>query len=60
MKEKVETIDITPTWSALLPVFMAALEYGTESAKDAARSELRRIAQLADCYVASQKEKAGN
>jgi hypothetical protein len=43
-----KTIDMTPTWAAIAPVIAAALEDGTEAGKDAARTELRRMAQLAD------------
>lgn len=54
----VGTIDITPTWEAVLPIYMDALEYGQGPGVFAAREELRRMAKLADLYVASQKKDA--
>ncbi len=41
-------IDCTPTWQAVVPVFIAALESGTETGRNAARIELTRMARLAD------------
>jgi hypothetical protein len=52
----VETIDLTPTWSGLLPLFLTAMEIGTDDAKSAARTELERMAKLADAYVESMRE----
>lgn len=52
-----QTIDITPTWSAILPLLLAAYEGGTFEGKHAAESELRRMAKLADAYVAERKGK---
>lgn len=43
-----QTIDITPTWSALLPALIAVARDGTEEGRRAALSELRRMAQAAD------------
>lgn len=57
-KVAVTTIDITPTWVAVLPLYLAAITDGSPSAQDAARSELRRMAELADLYVASSKQTA--
>ncbi len=59
MKEKIGTIDATPTWSGILPALLVLIENGSPGAS-IARDELKRMAQLADLYVASQKEKAGN
>ena len=55
-KVGVETIDLTPTWSALLPVMFEVLEHGTPKSRDEIRGELRRMAQIADLYVASRKQ----
>jgi ribosome modulation factor len=44
----VETIDMTPTWAAIVPVLLAAMEHGTDKGRDAARIELTRMAALAD------------
>lgn len=43
-----QTIDLTPTWSALLPALLAVVKDGTEEGRTAAVSELRRMAQAAD------------
>lgn len=48
-------IDLTPTWLGLLPLFLTAYADGTPTAQSAARTELERMAGLADLYVASQK-----
>lgn len=56
MKKLVGTIDLTPTWEAILPMFLTALDIGTAEGQAIARAELKRMAQLADLYVASQKE----
>ncbi len=48
----VETIDMTPTWNAILPILFAALEEGTAKGKAAARDELRRMATCADRWNA--------
>jgi hypothetical protein len=49
-----ETIDITPTWSGILPVIIAAIE-NPGLAADARRNlhhELRRMALIADMAIA--------
>ena len=45
-----ETIDITPTWSALVPVMVEVLKSPTanNSAKAEATQELLRLAKIAD------------
>lgn len=45
-----ETIEITPTWSAVLPILLAAIENGTDHGRRMAREELARMAQAADKY----------
>lgn len=52
---KVFMIDMTPTWVGILPLYLAALVDGTPTAQSAAREELRRMAELADAYVAKAK-----
>lgn len=44
----VEVIEMTPTWGAILPVLLAAMEHGTDKGRDSARVELTRMAELAD------------
>lgn len=45
------TIDITPTWRGLLPVFLAVIENGSEAGHSEATRELGRMADLADKFV---------
>lgn len=51
--KQVGTIDLTPTWSGVLPVYLAAICDGTPAAQAAARSELMRMAKLADAASAA-------
>lgn len=44
------TIDFTPTWRAIVPIIIAALEDGTDAGKQAAKAELYRMAEVADRY----------
>lgn len=53
-KTLIGTIDCTPSWSALLPVMLLAYTDGTPKGHAAARSELERMARLADLYVEAQ------
>lgn len=53
---QVGTIDLTPSWSALLPLYLEAYRNGaTHEARAAAWQELTRMARLADAYVALKK-----
>lgn len=54
-KRPAGTIDLTPTWSAILPVLLAVLEDGNEAGKTTARLELTRMAEIADRYVLEHK-----
>lgn len=47
-EQKPVTIDLTPTWQAVLPILLAALEDGTAEGKKIAREELHRMAKAAD------------
>lgn len=47
-----ETIDITPTWSGILPALLLTLAQGTDKGQKIAIEELERMAKLADKYVA--------
>lgn len=49
-----EYIDMTPTWLETAHMLMVVLENGTPAGRKAAREELRRMARLADAYVAQQ------
>ncbi len=45
-----KTIDITPTWSALLPLMVEVLKNpnASQEAKQEVTSELKRLAQIVD------------
>ena len=53
----IKTIDITPTWEALLPAMLAVLQSGTYEAKQEIRAELRKMAKAADMQVAAEKDR---
>lgn len=50
-------IDITPTWTVLLPALILAIEHGTPLGKRLARQELAHMAQVADT-AKKRKDKA--
>ena len=54
-KQRVGTIDLTPTWVSTMPVLIAALEDGTETGKKAAREELMRAARILDSFKAKEE-----
>jgi len=51
-----KTFDITPTWSGILPVLVAALQNGTAEGQLMAMEELKRMAKLADSHVQNKSE----
>lgn len=51
-KTLIGTIDCTPSWAGLLPLYLTAYTDGTHNAQSAARAELERMARLADLYLA--------
>ncbi|AKM09368.1 hypothetical protein [Croceicoccus naphthovorans] len=54
---KITTIDLTPTWSEILPALLRLYAEGsTSKVKRTAEEELRRMAALADRYVAAQDD----
>lgn len=55
---KTETIDMTPTWEGMLPVYIAVIENGSFEGQRIAREELKRMAKLADAYVATTRKPA--
>lgn len=52
-KNTMETVDLTPTWSQILPALLALLE--TPNTRQTALDELARMASLADEQVAFVK-----
>lgn len=54
--ETVETIDLTPTWEGILPGLIDMAVNGTSfETRSTAAIELRKMARLADAYVAEKK-----
>ena len=43
--------DLAPSWAAVLPLLLDAIEQGNETARAAARAELMRLAEIADCAI---------
>lgn len=48
MKKRIGFIDVTPTWVGILPTLRALIESGNRKARDAAWSEIRRMAEAVD------------
>ena len=51
-----ETIDITPTWTAAAGIYCAALSDGTGEGKRAAREEIMRLARQYDAACDELRE----
>lgn len=49
----VKTVDLTPSWSGLLPLLLAMLD--TPQTRDTALDELLKMARVADAHVALSK-----
>lgn len=47
-----EYVDMTPTWSDVIDIYIMALERGGEAGKRSAREEIRRLARQYDAIVA--------
>lgn len=56
---EVEVIDLTPTWSDILPALLLVLRDGNEQGKAIATGELVRMAEIADKYNELVKENKG-
>lgn len=52
-----KTIDLTPTWSDILPVMLAVIQNpdAPQESRTVMFAELGRMAKVADRYVAFQK-----
>ena len=59
MLKQPKFFDLTPTWSAAVPVLVAALQNGTSTGKEMAMEELKRMARYADLYVKQVQSKEG-
>lgn len=55
-KKLIETVDMTPSWSGIVNVYLGVLENpnARPEAREAALSEIRRMATIADAYIAMQ------
>ena len=51
-----QTIDVTPTWTAAAGIYCAALEDGTWEGKRAARDEIMRLARQYDAACDYMRE----
>ncbi len=54
-KKLVRMLDVTPTWAEILPTLLIILRDRGEAGKKAAEEELRRMAKIADLYVAEHR-----
>lgn len=57
---QIGTVNITPTWSAIVPVLIAVLEDGTPEGKKMAKEEIQRMAMLLDLINAERKLEKAN
>ena len=55
VEKQLKTIDLTPSWSGILPALLLIYENGDRAV---AVDELRKMARLADAQVAAEKEKS--
>lgn len=55
-EKEIKTIDLTPTWSGVLAILIHHLGQGDRQQKNLAKSELYRMAKLADAYNTIVKE----
>lgn len=55
---QVKTVDVTPTWAALIPLFRAVIEDGSASSQAAMWNEIERMARLLDMYVEADRRAA--
>lgn len=55
-KKLIGYINAAPSWENMLPLYIELLSQGTMKGVMEARSELLRMAKLADAYVASVQE----
>ena len=54
--KKTYTIDITPSWSSLLPYLVAMIKDGNQKAYTSAMENLQRMAYAADLTVQQVKD----
>jgi len=52
-----KTIDMTPSWSDVLPMLLAAHSDGSAEGIDIAQKELERMAAIADKWVQQERQR---
>lgn len=62
MRTPAGTVDLTPTWVGVLPIYITALTEGTPKGQQMAQEELRFMARVADLFneLASAAEGLAN
>ena len=55
MVEKPKTIELVPSWSAIVPIIVAGLQNGNAEGQRMAVEELTRMAAVADAHVEAEK-----
>lgn len=56
MKEKTKTINVTPSWKSLYPLFKEWIMTGQKSQKEHVCEELKKLCELADIYNQSHTD----
>lgn len=54
------TIDCTPTWEGIAPLYLEFVQTGNATQRDIARSELMKMAKAADKWNAHCKQMKAN
>lgn len=57
MVEKPKTIELVPSWSAIVPIIAAGLQNGNAEGQRIAMEELTRMAAVADAHIEAEKAK---
>lgn len=60
MPTKVETVDVTPPWTAVAQIHLMVLDNpkASDEARTIAHEDIMNMAMMADAYVELQKEKS--
>lgn len=51
-KDGTEYIDVTPTWTGILPWLLHVIEEGEEEGRQIAKDEILRLGRVADAFIA--------
>lgn len=52
----VKTIDLTPSWTGLVPALISMIEHGTPEARKVAIEEITRMARALDAFNAEARK----